>query len=152
MKLKIADDGDIKTVFSIVGDTIRAVYGHYYPKGAVDYFLALHSDENIAKSVAADKVYIISDNGIAVGTVTVRKNEILRFFILPEYQGRGLGSAVMNILEEDILNCYDCIRLDASMSANEMYERRGYRPTRFNRLKTDNGDFLCWYEMKKSAK
>ena len=151
MQLKRAAADDVRTVFRIARDTISAVYYHYYPRGAVDYFLALHSEKNIEKSITEDKVYIITENGAEVGTVTVRENEILRFFILPEHQGRGLGNTVMDFLEEDILKAYGVVRLDASMSANEMYERRGYRPIRFNRLRTDNGDYLCWYEMEKTA-
>ena len=71
MEIKTAAAADLGTVHDIVQTTINAVYPHYYPKGAVDFFLAHHSREHIASDIAGGLVSIAYSGGRAVGTVTV---------------------------------------------------------------------------------
>ena len=47
MKINAAKEADFDTVRSITQQTIKAVYPHYYPKGAVDFFLAHHRKKKI---------------------------------------------------------------------------------------------------------
>ena len=51
MKIAAAAESDFQTVKDITQQTIKAVYPHYYPKGAVDFFIAHHSDENILRDI-----------------------------------------------------------------------------------------------------
>ena len=53
----------------------------------------------------------------AVGTVTIKKNEICRLFVLPQYQGNGHGRELVDYAETTIAKNYDEIILDASLSA-----------------------------------
>ncbi len=39
----------LETVVGLVRGTIRAVYPAYYPSGAVDFFLAYHSDDRLTQ-------------------------------------------------------------------------------------------------------
>ena len=47
MEIKIAEASQLGIVKDIAHRTIKAVYPRYYPAGAVDFFLAYHSDEHI---------------------------------------------------------------------------------------------------------
>ena len=126
---------DFETVKNITRTTINAVYPHYYPRGAVDFFLAHHSDERIAEDISRGKVYLCyCDDNNTVGTVTVSGNEIARLFVLPEYQGHGHGGALLGFAEELIAKSYDEIVIDASLPAKPIYLRRGYKETEYNRL------------------
>ena len=40
----------------IVDKTIRAVYPHYYPSGAVQLFLDLHNEQRIREALAGEDV------------------------------------------------------------------------------------------------
>ncbi len=92
MVIKRAERTDLETVKRIVHETIRAVYPHYYPKGAVEFFIAHHSPENIMKDISAGSVYILYDGGVPAGTVTAAENELNRLFMLPEYQGSNANN------------------------------------------------------------
>ncbi|MBO7668189.1 MAG: GNAT family N-acetyltransferase, partial [Firmicutes bacterium] len=61
MKIRQAVPADLPTVAQIVRMTIRTVYPHYYPAGAVDFFLAHHADERIAADIAAGRVFLLAD-------------------------------------------------------------------------------------------
>ena len=145
MSIKKAEPADFPTVKNIVQTTIAAVYPHYYPAGAVSFFAAHHNDANIMNDIEAERVYICrSANGEAVGTVTVKANEICRLFVLPGYQGKGYGRELLDFAEAVISAKYDEIRLDSSLPAKAVYKKRGYRDVEYHIIRTDSGDYLCY--------
>ena len=143
----LADDLD--TVFRITQQTIRAVYPHYYPRGAVDYFAAHHSPEAIAADIAAGCVFLGEAESEAAGTVTVRGNEIARLFVLPVHQSRGYGAALFAYAEHIAAEQHATAVIDVSFAAKQFYLRRGYREIRYTALRTENGDYLCFDTMEK---
>lgn len=151
MILLKASDNHFDTVKFIVKNTIETIYPNYYPSGAVDFFLCHHSDGAINKAITGGSVYLIQDEDKIIGTGSIDKNEIKRLFILPQYQGNGYGTALMNKLEKIIFHDYSEIVLDASLPAYEMYIRRGYVPIDYHRIKTENGHYLCYHVMKKCS-
>lgn len=136
---------DFERVKYITVQTINGVYPHYYPSGAVDYFLSHHSDRNIKADIENGDVYLLlSDDNEAVGTVTIKENEICRLFVLPDCQGNGYGRELLTFAENKISEAYSSIVLAASLPAKAIYLKRGYSETEYNSIHTDNGDFLCY--------
>lgn len=153
MEIHKASEKDIETVKSITHDTIKAVYPHYYPKGAVDFFLKHHCRENIIRDIKSGIVYLIAgENGDIAGTVTVPENSITRLFVLPEYHGKGIGGELIRFAEELIAKDHNDIVIDASFSAKPIYLKKGYVPIEYHTIETDNGDFLCYDIMKKEIR
>lgn len=96
-----------------------------------------------------EEIFLAAVQGEIVGTGSIRKNEICRLFILPEYQGKGYGSWLMDILEKRILEKYGKVHVDASFPAESMYFKRGYEIIAFEKIETKNGDYLCYHTMEK---
>ena len=97
MCLRQAVQSDLNTVKYIAESTISEVYPHYYPKGAVDFFLNHHSEANIVHDIEQNQVFLCQDAaGNVVGTVTVSGNEIRRLFVLPAFQGKGYGTEMLD--------------------------------------------------------
>lgn len=136
-------------VAAIVKETIQKVYPHYYPSGAVQFFLDLHSEARIEEVMYFEEIYLVVVRGNVIGTGSIRKNEICRLFILPEYQGKGYGSRLMDLLEAQIFENYPKVHIDASFPAESMYLRRGYQIISYEKIETENGDFLCYHTMEK---
>lgn len=152
MIIRKAAPEELAVVRHITQHTIRTVYPHYYPSGAVDYFAQHHHDGAIADDIAAGIVYLYFDDaGNAAGTVTLRGNEICRLFVLPEQQGNGYGRALLDFAEAEVSGQYDTIVIDASLSAKAIYRKRGYRETAYHTINTGNGDYLCYDVMEKSV-
>ena len=145
-----AKQSDFDVVKQITHTTIKEVYPHYYPSGAVAFFLDHHSNENISNDISSNCVFLCHDPELnAVGTVTIRKNEICRLFVLPQYQGNGYGKELMNFAEAEIAKHYDEIILDASLSAKSIYLKRGYKEIGYHTLSAENNDYLCYDIMHK---
>lgn len=144
-----ADISMFEAVKNITCTTINAVYPHYYPAGAVRFFLEHHSDEHILSDISDGSVYLLlDDDGSPAGTVTVKGNDIGRLFVLPEYQGRGFGGALLRFAEEAVPAEYDEIVLDSSLPAKAIYMKKGYVTTNYSTVEAC-GDYLCFDSMSK---
>ena len=106
--------------------------------------------EIVDKTIRAD-IYFAVVQGEIVGTGSIRGNEICRLFILPEYQGNGYGSRLMDLLEDMVFRQYQVIHIDASFPAESMYLKRGYRIETYEKIETESGDYLCYHTMEKMA-
>lgn len=134
---------------AIAEETIKSIYPRYYPAGAVRFFLELHCEESIKAAREKEEIYLAAAGDELVGTGTIRRNEICRLFILPQYQGQGYGSRLMDMMEEKVFGRYPAVHIDASFPAESMYLKRGYQITAYEKIETENGDFLCYHTMEK---
>ena len=145
-----ASVNDTDIVFDITQKTIRTVYPHFYPAGAVEFFSQHHSIGNVMRDIEAGCVWLLMDDeGVAAGTVTINDNEINRLFVLPEYQGKGYGKALMDFAEDLISKNYCSAELSSSLSAKQIYLKRGYTEISYNMIDSPGGDKLCYDYMVK---
>ena len=152
MSIFRARPSDLDTVLRITHDTINEIYPRYYPRGAVDFFLAHHSAENVGRDIAAGAVYLLTDeDGCCAGTVTIRDNEILRLFVLPQFQGSGYGGELLRFAETTAAERCSEIILDASLAAKAIYLKYGYSEKEYHTIETADGSFLCYDVMSKQA-
>lgn len=145
-----AKEEDISNIIHIVETTIQEIYPRYYPSGAVNFFLEYHNKNNILQDILDENVWVLKKNNDMIGTVTIKKNEINRFFILPSFQKKGYGREFMDFCEEEIFKTYHCITLSASFPAQKMYEARGYHIVAYDKILCNNGDYLCYNLMQLS--
>ena len=139
MSIRQAVLSDLDRVQYISEVTISEIYPHYYPKGAVDFFLGHHSEDNILSDIEM------------IGTITIKQNEICRLFVLPSRQGMGVGTELLDFAEKIISCQYSKIVLDASLPAKQIYLKRGYKETEFNIILTRDNDFLCYDVMERQV-
>ena len=149
MKIRLADRTESDTVFRIRGEAIKAAYPHYYPQGAVAWFLSPDNRGHIADDVDNGKVYVLETAAGIVGTVTVDGDELKRLFVLPREQGKGYGRALVVFAEKIIFAGHDRVLVDAALSARKFYEKLGYAFASAEELPAKNGDVICWNIMEK---
>ncbi|WP_242972911.1 GNAT family N-acetyltransferase [Anaeromicrobium sediminis] len=147
----IANKSNNDEIHKIVHTTINEIYSKYYPEEVVQFFLDYHSRNNITKALREECILLIEKEGRIIGTGSLLKNEIKRMFILPEYQGNGYGSLLLEELERRAKKeGYDTVVLDSSLAAYSLYEKKGYIPIKYNKIVTPNGQLLCYNEMIKT--
>lgn len=152
MSIRKAELSDFDTVKEITAATISEIYPDYYPKGAIDFFLEHHSDDNITNDIKENKVFLcLNSEQMPVGTVTIKENEICRLFVLPNYQGSGYGRELLDYAEKEISAEFAEILIDASLPAKSIYLKRGYRETEYRVIKTKYGNYLCYDIMVKQV-
>lgn len=150
--LSLSPADNPQQIATIAKNTIQSIYPKYYPAGAVQFFLDLHCEERIKAALGEEEIYLALAGDRPIGTGSIRKNEICRLFVLPEYQRRGYGSQLMDMLETKAFEKNQVIHIDASFPAERMYLRRGYQIVSFEKIETQNGDFLCYHTMEKTKR
>ncbi len=144
-----AQEADYQIVGEVVRKSIEGTYPYYYPTEVVEFFLALHSLENIKEDIIGGNVWLLIDEGRVVGTGAFKDNHITRVYVLPEYQGKGYGSYIMEQLEEEISKHYTKAELDASLPAATLYAHRGYSTKAHGKWQCENGVVLVYEVMEK---
>lgn len=153
MKIVKATPTHLDSIYRITQRVIKESYSHYYPSSVVDFIAGFHSKERIQKDLEEGQIllFCINDDSF-VATGTAKGEEISRLFVLPEHQGKGIGTILMDALEEAVFKEHDKIQLDASLSAKAMYLKRGYQEINYEVQPIGNGDYVCYSVMEKYAK
>ena len=149
MEYRKAKIEEAQIVCDIVQGTKAEVYPHYYTQAVVDFFGRLHSIDNITKDIEIGKIDVLTVDGKIVGTGSRTDNHITRVYVLPEYEGKGYGTEIMNHLENEIFSKYDYCDLDASLPAVMFYEHRGYKTVEHKRHDIGDGEVMIYEIMRK---
>lgn len=145
-----ATPDEAERVCYIVQHTKAVIYPDYYTKAVVDFFGRLHSIDNIVKDIEAGRISVLIKDGEIIGTGSHTDNHITRVYVLPEYQGQGYGSRIMDGLENEIFSKYDYCDLDASLPACIFYENRGFKTVKHIKYDICNGAFMIYEIMRKN--
>ena len=85
-----------------------------------------------------------------IGTFTIKENEFSRFFILPDYRGRGYGSIALTYIENIIFSDYSEIKIIASKPGYPVYLKRGYVVYKYVEERIVNDDIEGYHIMIKN--
>lgn len=143
----VAQSRDLLSVLYLVYINIKEHYPEFYPPGAVEFLLKADDRSRILHDIEDGRVLLFMEDNIYIATATIKDNEICRLYLLPDYQGKGYGSQIMDNLEDTILKKHSKVRLNASLPSQAFFRRRGYREYYFDRIKTENGDYMCYCTM-----
>lgn len=126
--VRTAVPGDVEAIHAVVQKSILDAYPPCYGRAEVAAFCRLHDVESIAADVGRGRVRVVSASDRIVGTGTLDGDHITRVFVLPEEQGKGYGTRMMDALER-AAQPYGTAVLDTSIPAKALYLHRGYRAT-----------------------
>ena len=124
--IRTAVPADVEAIHAIVQASIQDAYPPCYGRAEVAAFCRLHDEGSIAADVRSGRVRVVCASGRIVGTGTLDGNHITRVFVLPEEQGKGYGTQIMDALER-AAKPYGTAVLDTSIPAKAIYLHRGYR-------------------------
>lgn len=147
IKITKATTQQIELVYEIVQTTINSVYPHFYPKGVVKYFSEYHQIDKILMDIQDGNTYLINKNNNYAGTITIVKNKLHRFFVVPDFQKQGLGSKLLNFAEKTIFRNFNEVITDTSIPAKKFYLIRHYIVIKTGYVKCENDDIFCYERM-----
>jgi len=149
---------DCSLIKLIAGDETYKEFSYQVKKAAEgEYITSMFGwDENVQRSYHSkawqqQKPDIITYDGKPVGTIATIESEdcieVGQFFILPEYQNKGIGTYLLkSILEKaDQLGMNVTLRFLKNNPAKSLYVRNGFRIV-------DTSEILYYMERKVSGK
>ena len=93
---------DMEEFYDLVQNTIQEVYPKYYPEEVVRFFSQQHCWENLERDLEEERIYILQDGECVIGAGSFEGNHITRVFVRKDYQRHGVGSLIMQRLEDVI--------------------------------------------------
>ena len=136
-------------IYSLIQNTIREIYPRFYPEEVVRFLGVQQCLENLQRDLEEDRIYIFLEAEHVIGVGSYEENHITRIFVRPDYQNHGIGSFILQNLEDPISREYETVHLEATMPAVIMYEKRGYRTVRHEKWTVKNGAVLVYPVMEK---
>jgi GNAT superfamily N-acetyltransferase len=144
---------DLATVRDLIHSTIDFSYAAVYPPRAVLFFKKFHSEKNILQRYRDGGVVVAEREGRILGTGSLAGAEILGVFVLPEFQGQGLGGMIMNALEQKALaSGAGEVELSISLPSRAFYENLGYEVVADRSFDVGEGQTLNYWQARKALK
>ena len=100
-KLRDFRSADLEPVHGLIRVTIDACYRGVYPHRAVRFFKDHHTPERILERQAQGHVLVVESDGELVATGAIVADHVMAVFVVPRCQRHGLGTSVMEALEDE---------------------------------------------------
>jgi GNAT superfamily N-acetyltransferase len=130
IRIRTFEPRDAETVSALIRRTMRESNSHDYPLDRLQPLIDYFSPEKV-RQLGQERVCLVAEaNGVPIGTAALDDAELATFFVLPEYQGQGIGTRLLAAIEQQAwMQGIMCITVDASLTCAEFYARMGYRRT-----------------------
>lgn len=166
MKIRFASEIDFNTIRNIAEKTWPVAYGHMLSKAQLDYMLEMmYSEESLRKQhFSLHHKFLLSEDtsgnaqGFASFSIKNDENESInkfhlhKLYVLPDTQCKGLGSALLNAVENEIRSNKKTVlelNVNRNNTAKEFYKKKGFVIVREEDIDIGNGFFMNDYVMAK---
>ncbi len=171
-EIRRASVGDIGIIRGIAEVAFWDTYKPVLTVGQIDFMMEwMYSEESLlCQMVEKENVfYILSSEGSDVGYVSIERHKsppadldgfvvfnLQKIYLLPEYQGHGYGSLLLEYAEEQMRSfagrsCRACYELNVNRynKAVSFYQRHGLSINREGDFAIGNGYYMNDYIMRK---
>ena len=134
MEIRLFRQEDAAEVAQVVAKTLKISNSKDYSSEYIEEAISSHSAEILAERAKTGHMYVVCDQMRIVGCGAIAgywgsttESILLTIFVLPEYQGKGIGRQIIRALEQDeyFLRAKR-IEIPASVTAVDFYRKMGY--------------------------
>ena len=134
MEIRRFQPGDAVETAQMIAKTLIISNSKDYSGEYIENIIASHSPEIISERAKDGHMYVVCDDSriIGCGAIagywgSITESILLTIFVLPEYQGKGVGKRIIQTLEQDeFFLRAKRIEIPASITAVEFYKKMGY--------------------------
>ena len=128
-------NSDANEVSELIIKTLRTTNIKDYSEEYIENDVKIFTPEGVVERASWTHFYVIEDNDIIVGCGAIGsywgkedESSLFNIFVLPEYQGKGVGRKIIETLEKDeyFLRAKR-VEIPASITACEFYQKMGYK-------------------------
>ncbi len=134
MEIRRFKEEDAKEVSDLIRKTILISNTKDYPKDLMDALIETETPEHVLQRASWTHFYVVVDEQQIIGCGAIGpywgkedESSLFTIFVLPEYQGKGIGRAIIDTLEKDeyFLRAHR-IEIPASITGVPFYLKMGY--------------------------
>ena len=134
--IRLFVESDAGAVQTIIHRGLREINGKDYPAELIEEYCAYFTLGKIKSQADSAHMYIAVSGDKILGTGSIapywgseKESILLTIYVLPEMIGKGIGTAIINALEQDeyFLRA-NRIEIPSSITAVKFYQKMGYAP------------------------
>ena len=127
-------ESDAEQVSGMIIRTLKTTNSKDYSKEAINALEKVMQPSNISERAGWTHFYVVEDNDTIIGCGAIgpywgseTESSLFTIFVLPEYQGKGIGRKIIETLERDeyFLRAKR-VEVPASITAVNFYRKLGY--------------------------
>jgi N-acetylglutamate synthase-like GNAT family acetyltransferase len=134
MNIRRFDPRDARAVSDVIITTLRISNTRDYPPDMMEELVLHMQPEDILQRASWTHFYVAEDAGRIVGCGAIGpywgkedESSLFTIFVLPEYQGQGVGCRIVETLERDEYALRaKRIEIPASITGLPFYQKMGY--------------------------
>ena len=127
-------NSDADEVSALIIRTLRTTNIKDYSEEFIENDVKMFSPDGVIERAGWTHFYVICDNDIIIGCGAIGpywgkedESSLFNIFVLPEYQGKGVGRKIIETLEQDeFFLRAKRIEIPASITACDFYRKLGY--------------------------
>ena len=127
-------NSDADEVSALIIKTLRTTNIKDYSEEFIENDVKMFSPEGVIERASWTHFYVICDGDIIVGCGAIGpywgkedESSLFNIFVLPEYQGKGVGRKIIETLEQDeFFLRAKRVEIPASITACDFYRKFGY--------------------------
>lgn len=154
MRIRKFKVGDEEAISKLHNGTIREINGKDYSQEEIESWSPIRTSyERMRTSLEKNTSYVaVIDNQIAGFGDLNSEGHVKRLYTHKDFQGKGVGSAILSKLEEEAKKLgFKKITLESTITAKTFYESKGYICLGKKIMESKRVEHEDW-EMKKSLK
>ena len=141
--------GDAIKVSNVIKKSFRSIISKNYTKESVEDQIKENSPKKILEKAKKVKYFVAVEKGKILGFGGYNEEKIHTFFVLPEMQGKGIGSRILEkVLTEAKKDGIESLKCWSSFNAENFYASFGFKKIKKLNLKTKNSS-ISFMEMVK---
>lgn len=118
---------DLKEIAELRKNTIEKINSQFLPETDILVLKRLNSYFNLLKRIKKADMFCIKEKNKILGTIDLKKNEIKGFYVDYENQGKGIGSKLLDFIENYAKEKgIKKLKLECNKSAYDFYIKKGY--------------------------
>ncbi|SFV04762.1 N-acetylglutamate synthase, GNAT family [Butyrivibrio sp. INlla21] len=134
MNIRQFEHSDAPAVSELIRNTIKISNTKDYPKELMDALIKVETPEHVLERASWTHFYVVEDQEKIIGCGAIGpywgkedESSLFTIFVSPEYQGKGVGRAIIETLEKDeyFLRAKR-IEIPASITGVPFYLKMGY--------------------------
>lgn len=134
MNIRQFEPSDAHAVSELIRNTIKISNTKDYPKELMDALINVETPEHVLERASWTHFYVVEDQEKIIGCGAIGpywgkedESSLFTIFVSPEYQGKGVGRAIIDTLEKDeyFLRAKR-IEIPASITGVPFYLKMGY--------------------------
>ena len=134
MQIRRFQETDAEAAAQVVARTVEISNSADYPPEYIEHLKETHNADVLIQRAKEGHMYVACDGEKIIGTGTIApfwgsetESILLTIFVLPDYQGKGIGRLIIESLEQDeYAKRASRIEIPASLTAVNFYRHLGY--------------------------